>query len=258
MHQCAATALAGLMTTAAGIWSLTAPRSFAEFVNFAFHEHFLHDVGAFQIGIGAMLLLSIIWSDALATVLTGFLIANTVHAVNHVLDVHLGGSIGQAWGLGALSLLIAAALVLRLRQLGYVVGEVTSTASPALTPFVRQKTINLTTYRKDGRPGSTPVSIVVDGDCAYIRSFEKSIKTRRLQRNPAVALAASTGLGKPTAPGQLHGRMRRLHGAEYRHAGRLLTRKYPLLHGVLVPLAHRVGRAKTGRTVHFELTPVDG
>lgn len=29
-----------------------------------------------------------------------------------------------------------------------------------------------------------------------------------------------------------------------------------MLHGVLVPLAHRVGRRKSGRTVHFELVPV--
>jgi hypothetical protein len=49
--------------------------------------------------------------------------------------------------------------------------------------------------------------------------------------------------------------MRRLDGAEYRRAARLLARKYPLLHGVLVPLTHRVMRSKTGRTVHFELVP---
>jgi hypothetical protein len=30
-----------------------------------------------------------------------------------------------------------------------------------------------------------------------------------------------------------------------------------LLQGVLVPLTHRLGRAKTGKTVHFQLTPLD-
>jgi hypothetical protein len=48
---------------------------------------------------------------------------------------------------------------------------------------------------------------------------------------------------------------RRLAGAEYRQAARALARKYPLLHGVLVPLTHRLARRKTGRTVHFELKP---
>ena len=36
---------------------------------------------------------------------------------------------------------------------------------------------------------------------------------------------------------------------------RLLRRKYPFLHGVLVPSAHRLMRSKFGRTVHVELTP---
>ncbi len=43
--------------------------------------------------------------------------------------------------------------------------------------------------------------------------------------------------------------------AESAEAGRLLARKYRLLQGVLVPLAHRLRRY---RTVHIELTPVDG
>ena len=48
---------------------------------------------------------------------------------------------------------------------------------------------------------------------------------------------------------------RRLDGAEYAKAARLLRQKYPILHGVLVPLAHRLMRSKYGRTTHFELTP---
>jgi hypothetical protein len=54
----------------------------------------------------------------------------------------------------------------------------------------------------------------------------------------------------PTGPAIL-ARARRLEGAEARRAARLLARKHPLLHGVLVPLTHRLGRAKTGKTVHF-------
>ncbi|MGH3451820.1 MAG: PPOX class F420-dependent oxidoreductase [Haloechinothrix sp.] len=248
----AVTGLAGLTTLAAGIWALLAPGSFAEFVNFPAHEHFLHDLGAFQIGLGVLLLLALIWADALSTVLSGFFVANTLHTVNHVIDLDLGGYAWQPWALGVLSLALAAALVLRVRRLGYVVGAVTLATVTQLAGFVRQKTVSLTTYRKDGRTGSTPVSIAVDGDRAYIRSFEKSIKTRRLQREPKIEVAACTARGKPTgAP--IPGRMRRLHGEEYRHAARMLRRKHPMLHGVLVPMAHRIGRTKTGRTVHFEL-----
>jgi hypothetical protein len=37
---------------------------------------------------------------------------------------------------------------------------------------------------------------------------------------------------------------------------RRLRRKHPFLHGLLVPLTHRIGRARTGRTVHYELVDV--
>lgn len=250
----AVTTLAGLATAAIGVWALFDPWSFADFAGFGVHEHFLHDIGAFQLGLGVTLLLAVAWSDALATALAGFFVANTAHTVNHVVDLDLGGSAWQAWALGAVSVLIGVAFVLRLRQLGYVLGEVGTATDPALAPFVRQKTILLTTFRKDGRPGSTPVSIAVDGDRAVVRSFEKSLKTRRLAREPRVEFGPCSGFG--TASSTTHtGRMRRLSGEEHRHAARLLRRKYPLLHGVVVPLTHRIARAKTGRTVHFELVP---
>jgi len=252
----ATTLLVGLGMATAGLWSLLAPRSFAEAVQFPYHEHFLHDLGAFQLGIGAALLLALLWSDAPATALAGFLVANSIHAVNHVRDLQLGGNVGQAWAIAAASLVAGMALGLRLRQLGFVVGRVAEASTPALAPFVRQKTILLTTYRRDGSPGHTPVSIAVDGDRAYVRSFEKAAKTRRLRRNPAVEVAPSTTLGRATGPG-VPGRMRRLDGDQARHAARLLASKHPILHGVLVPLAHRaLRRTKTGRTVHFEFMPL--
>lgn len=48
--------------------------------------------------------------------LTGFLVANTLHAVNHFLDRD-GGNPADWWQLGLFSLLAGAALVVRLRQL---------------------------------------------------------------------------------------------------------------------------------------------
>ena len=249
----AVTLLAGLFMTAAGVAALLAPSWFAGFPR---HTHFVHDAGAFQLGIGVTLLLALIWHDGLALVLAGFLVANTTHAVNHAVDLDLGGRSGDAWGLAALSLLTAAALVVRLGQLGWVVGEVEPATSPVLARFVRQKTVLVTTYRRDGRPVSTPVSLAVDGDHAYLRSFEKAGKTRRLHNNPRVEVAPSTARGRPTGPA-IQATARRLQGAEARRAARLLAAKHPLLHGVLVPLTHRLGRPKTGKTVHFQLTPLD-
>ena len=248
------TALVGAVTVLIGIWCLIDPRSFADVVGFEFHEHFLHDVGAFQLGLGTALLLALIWADALATVLAAYILANTVHTVNHVVDLDQGGSAAQAWVLGAVSVALAAAFVLRLRQLGYVLGNVSAATDHALAPFVRQKTIRLTTFKKDGTAGTSPVSIVVDGDRAYFRSFERAVKVRRLRRNPSVEFGPASASGKPTGRTQ-PGRVRLLEGTDYRTAARLLRRKYPLLHGVLVPSAHRLMRSKYGRTVHAELIP---
>jgi PPOX class probable F420-dependent enzyme len=250
----ATAALLGLLAVVVGSWALLSPGSFSDAVDFPPHRHFVHDIGAFQLGIGATLLLATIWADAIAVALAGYLVAGTAHTVVHVLDADLGGGAAQTWLIGLLSLLAAAGLALRWRDLGWVVGEVGTGSAPALSPFVRQKTVALTTYRRDGSPVAVPVSIAVDGDRAYVRSFERAWKTRRIRNNPAVVVAPSTARGTPTGP-TLHATARRLSGAEYDRASRALARKYPLLHGVLVPLMHRAGRAKTGRTVHFELTP---
>jgi PPOX class probable F420-dependent enzyme len=251
------TALAGAIMLAAGVWALAAPSSFADFASFPASIHFVHDAGAFQLGIGATLLLALAWRDALAVTLAGFLVGNTAHAVNHAVDLDLGG---HGWadpvGLALLSLLVAAALVVRLRQLGWVVGEVTATTVPALSRFVRQKTILLTSYRRDGTPVGAPVSMAVEGDHGFVRSPGKGWKVRRMRHNPIVEIAPCTTRGTPTGPA-IRARARRLGGAEADHAARLLARKHPFLQGVEVPLVHRLFRAKTGGTAHFELVPLE-
>jgi hypothetical protein len=108
--------VAGTGMLVAGIWAGAAPHSFARFVAFPYHEHFLHDLGAFQVGIGATLLLALVWRDAPMVALTGFLVANTLHAVSHAIDLDLGGHASDPYAIGAVSLLVAAALVLRVRQ----------------------------------------------------------------------------------------------------------------------------------------------
>jgi len=249
--------VAGALMVAAGIWGLVAPRSFAAFAGFPYSRHFLHDAGAFQLGIGVTLLAAAAWADATAVVLAGFLVTNTVHTVNHVVDLDVGGHRRDAWGLGVLSVLTLAALVVRMRQLGWVAGEVTTTAAaPALARFVRQKTILLTSYRRDGTPVGAPVSIAVDGDHAYVRSPGNGGKIKRIRRNPMVEITPCTALGRPTGPA-VRMRAQLVQGDEFRHAGRLLARKYPMLQGAFVPLAHRLGRARFGRTVHMQLTVAD-
>lgn len=108
--------LASLTMLVTGVWMRIDPASFAEWANWPNHEHFLHDAGVFQIGIAATMLIALWWRDVIAVVLTGFLVANTLHAVNHLLDRD-GGRATDWWQLGALSLLVLAGLIVRLRQL---------------------------------------------------------------------------------------------------------------------------------------------
>jgi uncharacterized protein len=129
--------------------------------------------------------------------------------------------------------------------------EVTA-ARDALEPFVRQKTVLLTTYRRDGTPVGTPVNIAVEGARAFVRTWDTSWKLKRIRNNPEVEIAPSTIRGKPTGPA-IRARARALSGDEAAHASRALTSKHPILHGILVPLVHRL---RGNKTMHIEVTPV--
>jgi hypothetical protein len=99
-----------------GFWAWLSPGSFAEFTAFPVHVHYLHDAGVFQIGIGVSLLAALVIDDAVIVALTGFFIANTLHTINHALDLQLGGHVGDIFGLGTLSLLAGAAIAWRIRH----------------------------------------------------------------------------------------------------------------------------------------------
>src|SRR5262247_3700490 len=116
-------------------------------------------------------------------------------------------------------------------------GEV-MTAQEALEPFVRQKTVLLTSYRRDVTPVGTPVNIAVEGARAFVRTWDTSWKIKRIRNYSEVEIAPSTFSGKPTGPA-IHAHARVLSGDESAHAGQALARKHPILHGILVPLIHR-------------------
>ncbi|HZS92733.1 MAG TPA: PPOX class F420-dependent oxidoreductase [Chloroflexota bacterium] len=128
-----------------------------------------------------------------------------------------------------------------------------TSATSALGRFARQKTILLTSYRRDGTPVGTPVHVAVDGDRAFIRTWDATWKYKRMRNNPEVEIAPSTVRGRPTGPA-IHAHARLLSGDEATYAARALARKYPILHGILIPLVHRL---RGYRTAHIELTPRD-
>jgi len=120
-------------------------------------------------------------------------------------------------------------------------------------PFIEQWAVLLTSYRRDGTPVGTPVSIAVDGERAFVRSPGNAWKVKRMRNNPDVEIAPCTVRGRPTGP-SVPARARRLDGEEARRAAGALRRKHPVLQGIVVPLGHRVLRCGTA---HFELRPTD-
>ena len=123
----------------------------------------------------------------------------------------------------------------------------------AFEPFAQRRTALLTTYKRDGTAVATPVTIAVDGERAYVRTWDSAWKAKRMRNNPAVLVAPSTVRGRPTGP-TVAAHARLLGGEEAKHAARALARRQRLLQGVLVPVAHRLMRY---RTLHYELTPDD-
>ncbi|MFD6323982.1 PPOX class F420-dependent oxidoreductase [Streptomyces sp. NPDC058442] len=137
------------------------------------------------------------------------------------------------------------------------------TASPApthpeLADFAGQWAVLLTSHRRNGTGVGTAVNLAVEGDHAYFRTPGKAKKVKRLRLDPLVELAPATPDGKPVGP-EMRARARLLNqgSREDRHAARLLRRKYPVVQGALVPLAHRLMRT---RTLHYEvrMAPTDG
>ena len=83
----------GVMLVVLGAWAFFAPQSFYDALAVfpPYNEHFIHDIGAFQVGLGAVLLLATNFRDALFVALAGVGLGLAVHAISHIIDRDLGG-----------------------------------------------------------------------------------------------------------------------------------------------------------------------
>ena len=112
-----AVAVGGAAMLVFGIWPLLLPKSFAASIAYPpYNEHLLHDVGAFQIGIGAALLATWLSRDAVTVALAGFVVGSALHVVSHVVDQDRGGHPADPWVLGLLCIIGAVGLVVRIRS----------------------------------------------------------------------------------------------------------------------------------------------
>ena len=102
---------------ALGAWAFLAPESFARFIDYPpYNRHLIHDAGAFQLGIGATVLLALWWSDALVVALTGFAVASGLHTLSHWTDRNLGGHGSDVPSLGVLTVVALVAIYARIQE----------------------------------------------------------------------------------------------------------------------------------------------
>jgi uncharacterized protein len=120
----------------------------------------------------------------------------------------------------------------------------------AFDGLARQRTVVVTTYKRDGSAVPTAVSVIVRGDHAYFRTWSTSGKAKRLRRETRVQIAPSTPRGKPTGSA-ITAAARLLGPDEEGSVSQAFAKKYPVLHRRLVPLVHRL---RHYTTVHYELT----
>jgi len=79
--------------------------------------------------------------------------------------------------------------------------DITRSGRPeSLSNLAVSGTALLTTFRSNGEPVATPVSIAVEGDLAYFTTAVDSGKAGRLASNDAVTIAPCTTDGTVTGP----------------------------------------------------------
>jgi PPOX class probable F420-dependent enzyme len=140
----------------------------------------------------------------------------------------------------------------------------TTADASTLQRFVDQRTVILTSYRRDGSPIDTPMHVALAGDHAVVRTYARALKWKRLRRRPEAELwLASNGMAPAVValfrrrathrigvPLRVH--VCTLEGEADRRAAHALACKYPLLQGLVIPLMHRLWRT---RTINLELRP---
>lgn len=92
----AVAALGGLFFLAFGMWAMVAPRRFFEAAAAfePYNQHFVQDIGAFQIGLGAVLMLPVFIAaaDGVTTGLLGVGVGSAAHVISHLVGRDLGGT----------------------------------------------------------------------------------------------------------------------------------------------------------------------
>ena len=98
----------GAVYAVSGLWAFLAPESWFDTIGTypPYNRHFVHDLGAFQIGLGATLVLTLVWRAPLLAALAANGVAAIFHFASHVVDRDLGGRASDPFLLGAFALVV--------------------------------------------------------------------------------------------------------------------------------------------------------
>jgi hypothetical protein len=96
-----------------GAWAFADPASFYDSVALfpPYNRHLLHDVGAFQLGLGTALVLGLAGWSGLRVALWAAAVAAVLHAISHVVDRELGGHDADPLALTVVAAVMVAAAV---------------------------------------------------------------------------------------------------------------------------------------------------
>jgi hypothetical protein len=110
--------ISAVALVAGGLWAWLAPASFYEVIATypPYNRHLIHDLGAFQLGLGACLFAGLVWSDSLLAVLGGNAVGALFHWVAHIEDRDLGGRASDPFTIGGAFLVLLVAWLIRRKQ----------------------------------------------------------------------------------------------------------------------------------------------
>lgn len=115
------------------------------------------------------------------------------------------------------------------------------------------KYVNLTTYRKDGTPVTSPLWAALDGDRLVMWTVADSWKVKRLRRDPRVVVQACDVRGNKTFGAPVSGTAEVLDEAGSDRVKQAIARKYGLL-GKISIFGSKIRRGNHG-SVGIVITP---
>jgi hypothetical protein len=113
--------LCAVFLLGSGLFALLAPEAFYSMAAMypPYNRHFIHDIGAFMLGLGAGLALALVVTDALLVALAATAVGGVAHFLSHLADRELGGLPTDPLTFGVFALVVVGLTVWRIRRVPF-------------------------------------------------------------------------------------------------------------------------------------------